>query len=81
MKVTKTVYNSRLREPYSYTVECNGKKAEFQHGEESKVSEWVKGIWDEQEDGFFNTYSPAYIYYNIDWDCDHVLYAKYERIA
>lgn len=81
MTIHKTVYNSRLLPPYSYTVECGGKKAEFRRGEELKVGEWVKSIWAEEEDGIFNVYSPAYIFYNIDWDADHILYAKYEKEA
>ena len=73
MKITKTVYNSRLIPPDSYTVECAGQKKTFPVSEAKKVGEWVEGIW---ENEFFP--SPAYIYYNIGWDADHILYAKYE---
>ena len=72
MKIKKTVYNHNLRKPDSYTVECGQHKRFFNAGEEKKVGEWVKGLWRQGED------SPAYVYYNIDWDCDHVLYCKYE---
>lgn len=73
MKLIKTVYNSRLLSPDSYTVECGNKKARFQKGEEKAVGDWVRGIWAKS---VFK--EPAYIYYNIGWDCDHVLYCKYE---
>ena len=79
--IKRSVYNSRLMEPDSITVECAKQKATFSYAERSKVGEWVNAIWDSEEDGFFNNYSPAYVYYNIDWDCDHVLYAKYEKIS
>ncbi len=77
--IIKTVYNHNLRQPDSYTVECGGKKATFKYGDEAKVGAWIEDVWADEEDGFFNVYSPAYVYYNIDWDCDHVLYAKYEK--
>ena len=77
-KIQKTVYNRRLMEPYSVTVECGGKKAEFRYEEQKKAGDWMLATWKEQEDGFFNTHEPAYVYYNIDWDADHILYAKYE---
>lgn len=81
MTIQKTVYNSKLLPPYSYTVECGGWKAEFKREDKNKIGEWINLVWAEEEDGFFNVYSPAYIYYNIDWDSDHILYAKYERIG
>lgn len=80
MTIQKTVYNSRLRPADSYTVECGGLKARFRWNEQHKVGEWIMKVWKDQEDGFFNTHSPAYVYYNIDWDCDHVLYCKYECV-
>lgn len=78
--IKRTIINNRLRDPFSVTVECDGKKAEFRWEERHKVGEWMMQVWREQEDGFFNTHSPAYVYYNIDWDCDHVLFAKYELV-
>lgn len=74
----KTVYNSHLRTPFSYTVVCGGKKAEFRYDDRDQIGKWMTERWKEQEDGFFNTHKPAYVYCNIDWDCDHVLYVKYE---
>lgn len=76
--IHRTVYNKGLIEPFSITVECAGKKAEFRWEERQKVGNWMMDVWKEQEDGFFNTHSPAYIFYNVDWDSDHILYAKYE---
>lgn len=76
--IQRTIYNPKLREPFSVTVECSGEKAEFRWEERQKVGEWLTQVWKNQEDGFFNTHSPAYVFYNIDWDADHVLYAKYE---
>ena len=73
MKVIKTVYNSNLLPPDSYTVECGKEKALFKKGEEKSVGEWIRSIWAKDA-----AKEPAYIYYNIDWDCDHVLYCKYE---
>ena len=70
----KTIYNSNLREPDSYTVECGGKERMFDKSDAKKIGEWIKSLW---EGEFFP--SPAYIYYNIDWDSDHVLYCKYEK--
>ena len=74
----KTIYNSHLRTPFSYTVECGGKKVEFLYDNRDQIGKWMQERWKEQEDGFFNTHEPAYVYCNIDWDCDHVLYCKYE---
>lgn len=73
MKITKTVYNSHLLTPDSVTVQCGDQKKDFSYAERGKVGEWMKSIW---ENEFFPT--PAYVYYNIDWDSDHILYCKYE---
>ena len=74
MAIKKTVYNSNLRTPDSYTVECAGKVKTFNKGEEKSIGEWIQNIW---KDEFFP--SEAKVYYNIGWDCDHVLYCKYEQ--
>lgn len=74
-KMTKTVYNTNLRTPDSYTVECAGKTKTFDRGDESKIGEWLTSIWLNE---FFP--SSAMIYYNIDWDCDHVLFCKYDAV-
>lgn len=72
MTINKTIINSRLLPPDSYTVECGGKKAHFSADEKLKVGDWIMSIWKT------GNFQPAYVYYNIDWDSDHVLYAKYE---
>ena len=81
MEIKKTIYNPRLLPPDGYTVECAGRKANFSKGEEVKAAEWIMDIWKEQEDPFFPHFAPAYLFYNIDWDADHELYAKYERLS
>lgn len=78
--IQKTIYKPRLLEPYSITVECGTKKAKFKYEDRAKAGDWMMDTWKEQEDGFFNTHFPAYVYYNIDWDADHILYAKYELV-
>ena len=78
--IQRTIYNPKLLEPFSVTVECAGKKVEFRWEERQKVGEWLMQVWKDQEDGFFNTHSPAYVFYNIDWDADNVLFAKYELV-
>ena len=75
LKIRKTILNSRLLSPDSYTVECGSKKARFNATDKLKVGEWIMSIWKSGE------IEPAYVYYNIDWDSDHVLYAKYELEA
>lgn len=76
MAIVKTTYNTNLRTPDSYTVECGNKRKMFDVTEKSKVGEWVKSVW---ENEFLP--SPAYVYYNIGWDNDHILYCKYEIIG
>ena len=76
--ICKTVYNRNLVTPFSITVKCAGEKKEFRWHERQNVGEWLMKIWKDQEDGIFNIHSPAYVFYNIDWDADNVLYAKYE---
>lgn len=78
--INRTVYNPKLCEPYSVTVECGNMSSDFRWKDRAKVGDWMMAIWKSQEDGLFNTYSPVYVFYNIDWDSDHILYAKYERI-
>lgn len=82
--IRKTILNPNLRSPDGYQVSCAGMKARFKPGEEELIEQWMMAIWHQEEDPFFpefSVFSPAYLYYDIDWDCDHVLYAKYERIS
>lgn len=80
MEIKKTVYNSRLRDPWTYIVTCGGNVARFDASEKAKVGEWIISAWKSQEDGFFNTYSPAYVYYKYDYESNESLYCKYERV-
>ena len=72
MKIHKTIINSKLLPPDSYTVECGGMKTSFSADEWFKIGQWITSVWKSGK------IDPAYVYYNIDWDSDHVLYAKYE---
>ena len=72
MKIIRTIYQDRLLPPDSITVECGSKKQDFGVDDKLKVGEWIKAVWKSGE------IQPAYVYYNITWDSDHVLYAKYE---
>ena len=72
MKIHKTVINNRLLPPDSYTVEIGNFKKMFSAREKVEVADWIMSVWES------GNIEPAYVYYNIDWDSDHVLYAKYE---
>lgn len=74
MQIKKTVFNDNLRTPDTYTVECAGRSATFDRGKEKELGAWVMAIWETELIA-----SEARIYYNIGWDCDHVLYAAYNR--
>lgn len=71
--VKKTVYQQNLRSPDSYTVECDGQVRNFPASNKLDIGKWISQIWD---NSFFP--APAYVYCNIDWDSDHILYCKYE---
>ena len=75
-KIEKIIVNPNLRTPDSYTVRCGGKQAYFKKGDELKVGEWILDTW---KDDFIPPV--AEVYYNIDWDCDNVLYCKYRYIG
>ena len=76
MNIIRTIYNDNLLPPDGITVECGSKKAHFDVKndvrEKLKVGEWITSVWKSGE------IQPAFVYYDIDWDSDHVLYAKYE---
>ncbi len=74
MKIKKTIINNNLLPPDGYTVTCAGFRSTFNRGEEKKVGEFIKFIWNSG-----HKYEPAYVYYNIGWDADGVLYCKYEQ--
>ena len=76
--IHRTIYNSRLRTPFSITAKCGEKKIDFKYEDCHNLGKWMMTAWKEQEDEFFYTHPPVYVYYNIDWDADNILYAKYE---
>ena len=71
--IVKTVYAYNLRPADSYTVECGRHKKTFPASDPKAVGKWIMDIWESEIFPY-----PAYVYYNIDWDCDHILYCKYE---
>ena len=71
----RTVYASNLRPADSYTVVCDGNKRMFPASEKRAIGKWVMEIWDNSL-----IPAPAYIYANIDWDCDNILLFKYELV-
>lgn len=84
MQIERTIYNPNLLPPDGYTVECAGKRQNFKKGEEAALRDWMLEIWRGEEDQTFpefSVFSTAYIFFNIDWDSDHILYAKYRRIS
>ena len=73
MKIIKTVYHDNLLPAYSYTVEIGNNKKEFLGKDKRNIGKYVISVWKTEQE-----YHPAYIYSNIDWDNDHVLYCKYD---
>ena len=71
----RTIINDNLRTPDSYTVECGGFKKNFSASEKKEIGSWIKSIWNKE---MFP--STAYVYFNIGWDCDHILHCKYDLI-
>ena len=79
MKVIRKIFNHNLRMPDSVTVEVGKHKAIFSYEDRKQVAPYVEEIWKKELDAgkSLEDCTPAYIYYNIDWDCDHVLFARY----
>ena len=73
MKINKTIYHSNLLPPDSYTVEIGNKTKFFPVSEKKNIANWIKSVWKTEPE-----YHPAYIYFNIGWGNDHVLYCKYD---
>lgn len=73
MKITKTIYNTNLMSPDSIDVVCGEHSRTFDVKDKQEIGKWLLEIWNDE---FFPT--PAYVYYNINWDRDHVYYCKYE---
>lgn len=80
MRVLRHIYNYNLRTPDSVTVEVGSHKRLFAYEDRKEVAPWVEQIWQQELDAgkSYEECTPAYIYYNIDWDCDHVLFARYK---
>ena len=79
MKIEKTIYNHNLRKPDSIKVICGSNKKTFNQVDDLKaIGNYIKSIWEEEKKNNFGLFfSEAYIYYNIDWDCDNILFCKY----
>ncbi len=86
IKMKVIVYNRNLRNPDSITVECGKEKKTFPVGEYTnrmtvlaKVEQWILELWKkEREKSFgFVPLPKARVYFNIDWDSDHVLFCDY----
>lgn len=73
MKIVKTIYNPNLLPPDSIEVICGDQVRTFDAKDKQEIGKWLMSIWNDE---FFP--SPAYIFYNINWDSDHVCYCKYE---
>ena len=71
--IEKTIYKPNLLPAYSYTVICGKFKKEFLATNKREIGAYVVNIWKNQ---LFP--EPAFIYANITWDFDNILYCKYE---
>lgn len=79
MKLVKTIYNTNLRKPDYYTVEVGNIRKMFPASQKKEIGKFISTVWKEQEQ-YKEQPDEAYIYYNIDWDSDHVLYCSYKKI-
>lgn len=79
MKLVKTIYNTNLRKPDYYTVEVGNIRKMFPASQKKEIGKFISTVWKEQEQ-YNEQADEAYIYYNIDWDSDHVLYCSYKKI-
>jgi hypothetical protein len=82
MKVNRVIYNHNLREPDRITVFCGKEKKHFKPSEKREVGNWLTRLWEQQmEENFGLILTPeARVYYDIDWDCDHILYCKFTAV-
>ena len=86
-RTKKTVYNHNLLSPDYITARIGNHKikvttryngATYKDACE-KIAQWSIDIWEAQEVetlGLF--YEPLYLYYDINWDADNILYCKYD---
>lgn len=80
--ITKTIYNNNLRTPDRVRVRIGKIEKYFAYpSEKDEVMKFIENHWNAQENEqfFFGDYDDAYIYYDIDWDSDNILYCKYEK--
>ena len=82
MKIKRFIYNPNLREPDGITVECGREKKHFKPDEKREVGKWLTDLWTKQQDENFGLIltPEARVYYDIDWDSDHVLYCKFTAV-
>ena len=86
-KVKKTIYNHNLLPP-DYVIAKIGKhsiKETTRYNEATykdackKIAQWAIEIWEGQEvENFGLFYEPLYLYYDINWDADNILYCKFD---
>ena len=79
MILVKTIYNTNLRKPDYYTVEVGNIRKMFPASQKNEIGKFIITVWKEQEQ-YKEESDEAYIYYDIDWDSDHVLYCSYKKI-
>lgn len=79
MKVERVLINPWLREPDRITVECGPYKRYFKPDEKPEVGKWLKSLWEQEQEENFGLilHREARVYYDIDWDSDHVLFCKF----
>ena len=82
MKVKRVIYNHSIREPDRITVVCGKEKKHFKPDEKIEVGRWLEALWNkQQEENLGMLITPeARVYYDIDWDCDNVLYCKFVAV-
>ncbi len=79
MKIERVIYVPNIRQPDRITVVCGKEKRYFKPEEKREVGNWLTSLWTKQQEenfGFILT-PEARVYYDIDWDCDDVLYCKF----
>ena len=86
-KVKKTVYNHNLLSPdyitakigkYSIKETTRYNNASYKDAC-NKISQWAIEIWEVQKlENLGAFYEPLYLYYDINWDADNILYCKFD---
>lgn len=73
--IVKTVYVPNIRKPDRIKAVCGEERLYVSPTNSKMIGAWAKEIWSKQMFA-----EPVYIYYDIDWDNDNVLYCKYEMV-